>query len=187
METVAEAPRYEIQTGGVCSSEVFAAINRKAGTSVRREGILKVGEAIKGVRGLRKLVVGLGHGVGFTERRGEAARKLLKRRLHDHRGLQMLQGALAIEKVEEFVPDDRSTHTPAKLRALEGLASPRRRRQGGSEGAVAKKAESFTVQAVAARARDDIHRARGGQFRGEIQARLAELKFLNGAGRNIHR
>src|SRR5271166_4870267 len=58
-------------------------------------------------------------------------------------------------------------------------------RQIGAPAAVANRVVDFPMKLVAAGSGDYIHRARGSQIVREIEVRLAELKFLDAAGRNV--
>src|ERR1019366_1427967 len=97
----------------------------------------------------------------------------------------MLQRALPIQKVEEFVLDDRPAQAPAVLGALKGLSKSRRRGQRGSQGAVAEQTESFAMNGIGSRTRGHIDRSGSRQFRRKIHARLAKLEFLDAAGGDV--
>src|ERR1700674_2899280 len=97
----------------------------------------------------------------------------------------MLLRALPIQKVEEFVLDDRPAQAPAVLRALKGLSKSRRRGQRGSQGAVAEQTESFAMNGIGSRTRGHIDRSGSRQFRRKIHARLAQLEFLDAAGGDV--
>src|ERR1019366_494471 len=97
----------------------------------------------------------------------------------------MLQRALPIQKVEEFVLDHRPAQAPTVLGALKGLRKSRRRGQRGSQGTVAEQTQSFAMSGIGSRTRGHIDRAGSRQFRREIKARLAKLEFLDAACRDV--
>src|ERR1700720_1390161 len=97
----------------------------------------------------------------------------------------MLERSFYIEKVEESVLEDRPSHAPTVLGALKRFRESRWRRQGSSQRAVTEEFESFAMNSIGPRTRGHIDRARGGQFGGKVQARLAELELLDRARRNV--
>ena len=70
---------------------------------------------------MRELIIRLAIRLVFMEGRAEVAGILLERRRHQDEGLLVLQRALAFQKVEELVLDDRPTNAAAVLRALKRL------------------------------------------------------------------
>src|SRR5271167_4377347 len=97
----------------------------------------------------------------------------------------MLNGSLPIREEEQLVPEDRSTEVAAVLAALIRRVDSRRRRQRGTDCAVAELAEGLAMIVVCPGFCGYIDRTGGGQLGRHIETRLTYLKLLYGAGRNI--
>src|SRR5208337_4320279 len=147
--------------------------------------ILEVAEAVEGVHGLGELVVGFCHQVVFQEWGRKIAGILRQRGANQHRSLLVLQGALAVQKIEKLVLDEGSAEPASVLRTLKRRLQSRRGWQGCCHRAIAEQPERFAVNVIGSGASGHVDGARGSQFVGEIEARLAELELFNAAGGNV--
>ena len=97
----------------------------------------------------------------------------------------MLNGSLAVREEEQLVFYERAAETSTILAALEGSAESRWHGQRCRKRTVTQLTESFTVIRIASGLRGYVHRTGRGQLGGHVKARLADLKFLDGARGNI--
>src|SRR5579872_5729057 len=182
---MAEAASVEIHAAHKVAGNVFVVVQRVPIAESGAQEVLEIREAKERAHVLGDLVVQTAQSVAFMERIGKGARERRERSRYWHRHRGMLNGSLAINEEKQLVLDDRSTEIATVLATLEGRGESYRCRQRRRKRAIAECAEGIAVEGIASRFRGHVYSARRSQLRGHIQTRLANLKFLNGAGRDI--
>src|SRR5579872_3121813 len=97
----------------------------------------------------------------------------------------MLNGSFAVHEEEQLVLDDRSTKIATVLATLEGRGESYGCGQRRRKRAITEWTEGVAVEGIASRFRGHVYSARRSQLCRHVETRLADLKFLNGAGRDI--